>query len=271
MPAKAFEEEQKNIFLRTVGLQDLGTRAKTIFWWMIGLGAYTLLMTAVAQSSEVSFQRFYANTPSLAKLFAGQDIGTNVGFIQATVFFYIPVVAVFFALVLAYSWPTDLEKGRLELVLSTPQARWRILLERFATLVIGTFLIALAIGLCLLLGTHLAGLNIDGGYVMTAALSIWPMELVAASLVFLLTRLLRASTVFGLVSAFIIISFFVNLLNPLLNLPKWVLDLSVFYQYGAPLLHGIQWTPTLTMLIISLIFVLGATILFLRYDLERGS
>lgn len=270
-PAKSVQREQRNLFLRATGLQELRTRAKTIFWWMVGLGAYTLLMTAVAQSTESSFQQFYAHTPSLAKIFAGQDIGTNAGFIQTTVFFYVPVVAIFFALVLANSWPDDLEKGRLEVVMSTPQPRWRILLERFLALMVGTFLVALAIGLCLLLGTDLAGLSIDAGRVMTAAVSIWPMELLAASLVFLLTKLVRAGAIFGLVGAFVAISFFANLLNPLLNLPSWVLNFSLFYQYGSPLLHGMQWEPVVGMVALALIFVLIATGLFMRSDLERGS
>ncbi len=46
-------------------------------------------------------------------------------------FTFLPALVVIFGLILALKWSADLENGRLELIFSTPQARLRVLLERF--------------------------------------------------------------------------------------------------------------------------------------------
>ncbi len=266
-----FARVQKNPSLRAVSLHSLRRHASTIFWWSVGLGGYALFMVLVAQSSEESLKKFYVNSPTLSSLFGGHDIGTNAGYIQSTVFIYLPVLTVFFALLLASAWTTDLGRGRLEILFSVPLSRQRILLERFVAVFLATGLLLVAICVCILLGTSLAHLRMDTGKVIEATMGMWPLELLIASLVFLATGRLRNRAIMVLLSLLICVSFFVNLLNPILKLPQGVLNLSVFYQYGTPLLHTVPWSAYATMIALAACFLLLGLLQFRQTDIDRDA
>ena len=104
----------------------------SVCWWLVALVIYAGWVTMLARSMEGLLRTIYANTPTLTRLFGGQDIGTNAGFLAGAVFAFVPVVTVIFAEALALTFATDLDRGRMELVLSTPRSRSRIVLERFS-------------------------------------------------------------------------------------------------------------------------------------------
>jgi ABC-2 type transport system permease protein len=117
------------------------------------------------------------------------------------------------------------------------------------------------------LGASLEHLSIDAARVAAASLSIWPLELVTAAAVFLLAGFLRAGAVAGTVGALMAISYVLALLHPLLTLPGWLLDLSVFYHYGSPLLRGMAWASVAGMLATVLLMLACATAFWQRADL----
>jgi ABC-2 type transport system permease protein len=89
--------------------------------------------------------------------------------------------------------------------------------------------------------------------------------------VFLLSGFVRGGAVFGTVGTLIASSYLINFLSPILTLPRWMLDLSVFYQYGAPILRGIAWTSILGMFAMVFVLLVGATTFWLHADLKGGS
>jgi ABC-2 type transport system permease protein len=265
------ERARGDVFGRAIGLRALRAQMSSMCWWIVALVIYTGWVTMLARSMEGLLRTIYANAPTLARLFGGQDIGTNAGFLAGAVFAFVPVVTVIFALALALAFATDLDRGRMELILSTPRSRSRIVLERFSAICAAAVTAPLAIWLSVLVGARLTDLSLDAGHVFAASFGVLPLELIVAALVYVLAGRLRADAILGIVCAFVALSFFAQLLHAVLNLPDWVMSLSIFHQYGSPITDGWQWGPFVTMLGAAAVLLTLGLAQFTRSDVERGA
>ena len=174
-----------------------------------------------------------------------------------------------FAVTQANRWSADEEDGRLELVLSTPQPRLRVLLGRFAALTTATVII----GVLTLAGTAVAsaatGLKLDWGNLAAATLSMIPLGLLVAAIGYLLSGWLRTAVDTGLLSFLLVIWFFISYIGPELNWPDATLRLPAFYYYGTPLLHGLPLGDTLGVLAVAIVALALASVRFVRKDIGR--
>jgi ABC-2 type transport system permease protein len=211
------------------------------------------------------------NNPSLEKLLNGQNLATNAGFLAGILYVYLPLVVSIFAGVLAYRWSSDLDQGKLELVLSTPEPRWRTMLQRFAAVGIASVLAALATWVAILAGEYITGLSLDFGHVTLSALSLLPLELVTAALVYVLSGLVGPRLVLGILSIYLAISFLIDEVRLLLNLPSWVQNISIFHQYGSPLTSAMNWGAFFGMLVAAVVLLVIAETLFTRSDVAGGT
>src|SRR5215469_14269554 len=80
---------------------------------------------------QKAFNQAVQQTPWLTSYLFDTPTDTNAALVGTLVFAFVPALVVILALTLALKWSSDLENGRLELIFSTPQARPRVLLERF--------------------------------------------------------------------------------------------------------------------------------------------
>lgn len=265
------EQARRNIFVRTVGLQALRAHMFEVGWWIVGLVLCVGWITMLARSMEAPLRDIYANNPVFYQLFGGHDIGTNAGFLAGAIFAFVPVIMVIFALFQALSWPGDLESGRLELVLSTPMPRYRIVLERFGAVLIAAVVIVFVIWFSILAGASLTDLRVNAGNVAAASFGILPLELITVSLVYVLAGRLHSGAILGVVGTFIALSFFVELMQSLLKLPEWATSLSIFHHYGSPITEGWQWKPFGVMLGIAALLLAIGVVQFTYADVERGA
>ena len=61
--------------------------------------------------------------------------------------------------------------------------------------------------------------------------------------------------------------FFVSFIGPELKLPDATLRLSAFYYYGTPLLHGLQLTSVLGVLVVAALALWLGTLRFANKDI----
>jgi ABC-2 type transport system permease protein len=261
----------QDVFVRTVGLRALRAHATGIFWWLLGLCLWAVWGTSLTKSLEEPLQKVLQGAPLFARLFGGHDMATNAGFIAFIVFLFIPVIAMIFTMNQALAWSSDLDNGQLEVVLSTPESRTRVVLERFAAVLIPLVLVPLLIWPSVLAGAAIVDLSVDPGQVASAAFGILPLELIVASLVFLLAGRLPSGVILGITALFIGVSYFAELLHQLLNLPDWVLSLSVFHQYGMPLTDGLNWGAFFAMTGIAVVLLVLGVVQFDRADVSRAA
>jgi ABC-2 type transport system permease protein len=270
--AQALAAARRGASVRGVWMQALRRQRATMFWWITSLFVFTVFLVLITRTIQSQIQTLLSGaSPAIAKLLGGENLATNAGFLAGVLFLYLPLLVSLFAGLLAYNWVSDLNQGRLELVLSTPVPRWRALLERFAAVVIATVGAAFAIWLAILAGAQISGLSLDVGHVTMAAVGLLPLELVTASLVYALAGVLQPGLVLGVLSVFLGLSFLVDVLRAVFNLPEWVTSLSIFEQYGTPITDGLNWGAFFAMLAVAAILLLISETQFTSRDVASGA
>lgn len=269
--AHAIARAARQVWLRSVGLQALRRQGAAMLWWTAALAVFAGYLVIIAKSSEHQLQSLLGGSPVLKQLFSGMDIGTNNGFLSVLVFGYMPLLLPIFTGILAYRWATDLDNGRLELVLSTPQPRWRVMLERYGAVLVAGVAVTLGIWLAIVLSAYSAGFSLNAGQVAIASLGMLPLELITASLVFALAGLLPPGAIMGIMAAFLGVSFLADLLKSLLQLPGWVVNLSMFRQYGTPILTGLNWSAFAGMFVVAAAVLALGIWQFCARDIDRGA
>ncbi len=227
-----------------VGLSSLFTRAlrdmfPSAIAWGGFLAGYTLLITT-ALPNLLDPIRTLARSP-LGKIFlAGTD--TTMAVLQAAYWTFVVLLLAGFAVLQVASWTGEEEAGHLELVLSTPQPRTRLLLARAAALIMLTAAIVTTVGGALLLGDRLYALHLDTARLPAALIGLLPFVLVISTAGWALAaHLKRPGGAVPAVAAVVVAMFILDALAPLLQLPDWAGRLSIFTQYGHPFVVG--WQP----------------------------
>lgn len=256
--------------LRGLLPRALRADAPAIAWWTFGLALYVAWVTGVARATRDTLRAILEGSPFFRQFLGGVGLGTDAGFLSGVLFAFLPVLLALYALTQAGGWARDLDAGRLELVLGTPIPRWRVFLGSWGATLAALILAPLALWLVALVSFRAWGLQVDGGNLAAAFVGFLPLELTVAALVYALAGRLSAGAVSGLVGGLIALSFVAELLNSMLNLPAWIAGLSLFHQYGAPLLDGPRPGPWLALTALAAALLALGLAQFTRADLQRG-
>jgi ABC-2 type transport system permease protein len=259
---------------RSVFAGSLRSLAAPMMWWGLVIAAYAALFTAIlwqAQQNVADLLRSLSKgapmySDLIAKFTAGGDIETNANLLNL-IFILLTVVVATFALTLANRWAADEEEGRLELLLGTPQPRPLVILARFGAVTVALLVVAGLILASVAFTAVAVGMKLDMSRLVQAAFGMVPVGLVVAALGYLLSGWLRTALVTGILTAFLFASFILTVLGPLFKWPETLLKLSVFEQYGAPLVEGLRLPNTLGLLGVAAAALTIATVRFLRKDL----
>ena len=257
--------------LRSVYTRSLGMIAVPTCWWTLAIAGFAGWMVVVVKQIETQMIGLYASSPLLKEEITrvgGGDLATNATLLSF-LFVFLPLLLMAFAVTQANRWSADEEDGRLELVLSTPQPRLRVLLGRFAALTTATVIIAVLTLAATAVASVATGLQLDGGNLAAATLSMIPLGLLIAAIGYLLSGLLRTAVDTGLLSFLLVIWFFITFVGPGLNWSDATLRLSAFYYYGTPLLHGLPLGDTLGVLAVAVAALALASVRFVRKDIGR--
>ncbi|HKO24205.1 MAG TPA: ABC transporter permease subunit [Chloroflexota bacterium] len=257
--------------LRSVYTRSLGMIVVPALWWTLGIAGFAGWMVVIVEQTERQLKALYDSSPILTDLITkvgGGDVNTNASLLSF-LFFFLPVLLMAFAVTQANRWSADEEDGRLDLVLSMPQSRLQVLLGRFAALTTATvFIGALTLAVTALASTA-TGLTLDGGHLAAATLGMIPLGLLVAAIGYLLSGWLRTAVDTGLLSFLLVIWFVITFMGPDLHWPEAVLRLSALYYYGTPLLHGLPFGDTLSVLAVAVLALALASVRFMRKDIAR--
>ena len=256
--------------LRSVYARGLGMLVVPACWWTLVIAGFAGWMVVVVAQTQAQLATIFGSSPAFQTLL--QNLGGSAGFsasFLSAMFLFVPVLLMAFAVTQVGGWAADEEEGRLELVLSTPQARPEVLLARFAALATATVVIGVVTLVVVVVAAAATGLRLDVGNVAAASLGTIPLALLIAAAGYLASGWLRAAADTGLLSFLLAIWFFISFIGPELTWPDAALRLSAFYYYGSPLLHGLALANVLGVLAVSLLALSGAAWRFARKDVGR--
>jgi ABC-2 type transport system permease protein len=261
-----------NIFLKT--LRD---QRKSFMWWSIGIS--TLLMLTIllypsfADSPE--FDDLLHNMPeALAKLFVGEvsDLTSPEGYLNSQLFVMLmPLLFLFFSISHGSgAIAGEEERGTLDLLLSYPLKRSRVLMEKFAAMVVIILAFGFVFWFSITVGAVIIGMDISLWGVAEATLSGVFLGLVFGTLALMLgcSGNNRGLSI-GVTSALGVTAYFLNALAPVVNVLEPLQKLSLFYYYieADPLSNGLDPAHVLVLLSLTGILLAVALVTFNRRDL----
>ncbi|MGH2583865.1 MAG: hypothetical protein ACRDJE_03020, partial [Dehalococcoidia bacterium] len=169
---------------------------------------------------------------------------------------------------LPIGWSSEEKAGRLELEVTTPEPRARYFLEREGAALLAAAIVVALVGGAFLVAAWLAGVDLDWGRALMAVLLLLPLAGVVIAFGYAVSAW-RPGPVAAILSAALAVSYFLDLLGPLLGLPDAVREFSVFRLYGQPLTEGVRWGGLAAMLALIAVFSVAGGRLFARRDIVK--
>ncbi len=255
--------------LGSVFLRSMRELRWPTFYWALGLALYGILIVAISPQAIDALKSVAGNAGPIAIFFKNKfDAQT---FLAIGLFSFLPILAAAFAVTQVSSWTGDETDGRDELLFSTPQQRWSVMLQRFAAIAVAIVVILAVAGLTLNLTAAVVGVGYDAGKMWGALFALVPLTLLVVTLGFAIAAWLKQpGAAVAILSVFVIASYLDQLLGLLFHFPALVMNLSIFQQYGQPAITGLDAASILwlsgTMLVLLALALFG----FQRRDLAKG-
>jgi len=267
---RSLSRAERSVSTRAVSLHTLFAQGWSSFWWLLGIVAFCVYILLLTPSIQKPFYNIVQQTPWLAQLFFDTPTSTNAALLGTIIFSFMPALVVIFALILALSWSADLENGRLELIFSTPYSRPRVQLESLGANILVVLLAPVLTWLAITIGAQLANLNVNQGRVLAASFSMLPLALITIGAVYALAGRLRYRAVLGILTAYLALSFLEETLEGAIQMPSWVMSLSIFHLYGNPIFLGMNWENFLGVTGVAIALLVIGLVQFRSADIELG-
>jgi polyether ionophore transport system permease protein len=255
--------------LRSVYARTLARAAWPTFWWTLGIAGFAGWLVAIVNQLQSQISQLAQGSPLMAQLLLKLGGGGNLSTaLLSTLFTFLPLMLMAFAITQSNRWTTDEDEGRLELVLATPQERPRVMLASYAALTTAMVVISL-VTLAVTLGIGAAtGLKLDASRLVGAALTMIPLGLLVGAIGYLLSGWLRTAIDTGLLSLVVVLWFLISFVGPELKWPDVTLRASPFYYYGTPLVSGVQVGDVVGLLAAAALLLALGVLRFSRKDVR---
>lgn len=251
---------------------------QVIYW---GAGLALLGFTIISVIPDVAALNRYAEMlesmpPAMLSMFGAEDaaaLTTPEGFVGFGFFGYALLVLAVFGILAGLSITASEEEGGiLDVVLSLPVARWRVLMERFVAYTVLAFIIIMIGLLGLVLANATTAIAIDNGRLLVGALNMLPATLLVIAFTACAATAVRLrSTAVALAAAFVIGSFFLDFIaNAVSHAVTDSLSLLSFFTYYDGLkvvLNGPALANVLVLLVAIIVLMAGALWFFERRDI----
>jgi len=261
----------RNLFAKT--LRDLRGQ---ILGWGIGaglLGWMVIFLYPSFKDQTAALTDMLKGYPAALTGFFGDftRLNTYPGWLNIELFSYGPPILAIFAVVVGTGLIAgEEEKGTLDLLLSHPIRRWRVVTEKFAALGVATLLIMALTALFFVGGSLMIGETAHLGRITLATLNIAPMTLASGALALMVSVLFRSRRLANLVALVVIIgSYFLESLGKTVDVldPYRPIALYHYYDSSAALFEGIKWGDAGIMLGLTALFFAVSLFAFQRRDI----
>lgn len=208
-------------------------------WWGLGLGFFGLVMGGSAGAFMDQLRDSPQFVHLLETVFPGIDYASAGGFLQLLFVEFGILLAGLAAATFVAGWASDETSGRLEMVLATPLSRLRWALAGGVGMLVNVLVFVALSTLGIALGVASSGGDLATPVTGSLILGVYAAALVGIGMV--VGGVLRTGWAAPAVVIFLVVTWFVQLLGPLLGLPEIARELALTAHYGQPMV-GV-WDP----------------------------
>jgi ABC-2 type transport system permease protein len=262
----------------TVASKTLYDRRRSLTGWAAGVATATVVLSALwptirdMEDLQVLLDSYPAE---LGNLFNIQAMTTPAGYLNAEFFSLLaPILFLTFGISFGARLPAEEEeRGSLDVLLSLPVARWRVLLEQALTVVVAVALLGVAQLVGVMLGSLLFGMALPVGAMVSAsaAMTLLGTEFGLVALAVGAATGRRALAL-ATTSVLAVTSYLLYVAAQFVDaLDRWVVLSPIEHVVGSePILNGLPAVPTSATAAVAVAVVLMALAAFTRRDLATG-
>ena len=225
-------------------LSLLRDRRRALLAWGLPLGLMSAFIVAIFPSIEDALGKAIRDYPTeLKEAFSIGELATVEQYLEAEMLSLIVPLAVGYlaARSVASGLSGAAESGRLDVLLSAPISRHRLVGASFAATAVELASVLLVSMLLTMLGSWLAGAGLAFGPALAGFVNVWPLALLFAGLGIVVTGFsLRTSVVTGSVAGVLVAMYVMDLIGRLDAGLDWIRYASVFKYYGNAIEDGID-------------------------------
>ncbi|MFQ5944411.1 MAG: ABC transporter permease subunit [Anaerolineales bacterium] len=227
--------------LSSVFSKTLFDMRRGLIWWSIGLILTNLMIVLIFPSVEESSAALteYMNNlpPAFAAMFGDfQSFTTMEGYLGLELFsFFLPALTLGFGI--AYGGGaigSEEDSGTLDVLLSYPITRRSALAQKFGAIAVFALVVLVTSTIGLLLGVAMVDSTVDTGNLAGAVLNVGLLTLFFGTLALALTGMgLNRGAASGIAAGLAAVTFLMNTLAPLADLPDAIRHVTPWYYYDA--------------------------------------
>ncbi len=262
-----------------IALATLRASRRSIAWWCIGITGLVVLMLSVYPSirDNPMFNQILEDYPDAIKEFVSFggafDYTSGPGYMGAELYSMILPLLFIIAAVVAGSKGIagEEEAGTLDLMLSLPVSRTRVLLEKFLALAAEMVILGVVLFIVAWVGALAIGMDIGAGGLAAASFDVVLLGWLFGALALLLGAALgRRGLAAGIAAAAAVLAYVVNGLAPLVDWIDTLRPASPWYHYVAsdPLSSGLDPLHVGLLLAITVVLVAIGPPLLARRDIR---
>ena len=265
--------------LRSVFGAAVWSRRRSLAWWVGGSFVYLLFLGSAFPTladNAADFEKMLDSYPealrAMFNMVEGVSLSTGPGFLHMELFsFVLPLLLIVFAVGFgARAVAGEEEDGTLDLILSGPVSRLRLLAHQFAAMTALTSLIGLVNLAAILLAGAAFGMGLAPGKLAAATFGVVLIALVFGSLALAVGAVTgKRGPAIAVASAAALTAYLVFSLAEVVTWLGTVQKVSPWYYYAAsaPLLKGIEWAHAGVLAAIVVALPVAGGVVFDRRDL----
>jgi len=265
--------------LGSVLAKTIRDQRRALLWWGVGLVAtaamYAVFYPSIVENAEILTRYLESFPEALKNAFFGSDADfvSPGGYLHTELFgFFGPLLLLVFAIGAgARAIAGEEERQTLDVLLSTPVSRRRVLVDKAVALVVGAGVLALVLWVALVLLGPPFDLTPGVGELAAAVTATFLLAVAFGAIALAVGAWTgRRALAIGVASGIGAATYLIDALAPTLDAVAWLQKLSPFYYYDAnvPVKNGLDPVHTLVLLAIAAVAFALALAGFERRDLH---
>jgi ABC-2 type transport system permease protein len=250
---------------------QLHERRRSLFSWGLPIGAWSAFVVAIYPSVEDALSKAISSYPeSLKQAFGIAELTSVEQYLNAEMLSLIVPLAIGYLAVrsVASGLSGAAESGRLDVLLSAPVSRRRLVASGFLATAVELAAVLFVSLLITALGSLLSGAGLCFGRALAGFANVWPLALLFAGFGIVASGWsLRTSVVTGSVAGVLVAMYVADLVGRLDTSLGWIRYGSVFRYYGKAIEDGIDPVSFIGVTAVAVATAILGALLFDRRDI----